>query len=67
MTVVKLALKRLVLSCPTLAGRDFPSASLLIEPLDLRQDNSQPGDLYAMGNGMRRKDSVMDLVIDSGL
>jgi hypothetical protein len=65
--VVKLALKRLVLSCSTPAGCVFPSASLLIEPRHLRQNNSRPGDLYAIGHGMHRKDSVMDLVIASGL
>ncbi len=64
--VVKLTLKRLVLSCPTPAGCVFPSASLLIEPRHLRQDSSRPGDMYAIGHGMHRKDSVMDLVINSG-
>jgi len=65
--VVKLALKRLVISCPTPAGCVFPSASFLVEPRHLRQDNSRPGDLYAIGHGMHRKDSVMDLVIASRL
>ena len=65
--VVKLALKGLILSCPTPAGCVFPSAPLLIEPRHLRQDISRPGDLYAMGHGMHRKDAVMDVVIASGL
>jgi hypothetical protein len=65
--VVKLAMKRLVLSRPDPAGCAFPSASVLIEPLHLRQDKSRPGDIYAMGNGMHRKDLVMDVVVTSSM
>jgi len=36
---VKLAIKRLVLSCPDPAGCAFPIAYVLIEPRHLRQDN----------------------------
>jgi len=62
---VKLAIKRLVLSCPDPEGCAFPSAYVLIEPRHLRQDNSHQGDTLVMGNGMRRKDSVMDVVVTS--
>jgi hypothetical protein len=65
--VVKLALKKLVLSSSTPAGCAFPPSAVLIEPRHLRQDNSRPGDLYAIAQGMHRKDTVMDLVITSGL
>ena len=65
--VVKLAMKKLVLSSSTPAGCVFPPSAVLIEPRHLRQDNSRPGDLYAIGQGMHMKDSVMDLVITSGL
>jgi hypothetical protein len=64
---VKLAVKRLVLSCPDPVGCAFPSASVLIEPRHLRQDNSRPGDIFVMGNGMHRKDSVMDVVVTSAM
>jgi hypothetical protein len=60
---VKLAVKRLVLSCPDPVGCAFPSASVLIEPRHLRQDNSRPGDIFVMGNGMHTKDTVMDVVV----
>jgi len=62
---VKLAMQRLVLSCPDPAGCAFPKASILIEPANLRQDKSRPGDIYAVGAGLYRKDTVMDVVITS--
>ena len=65
--VVKLAIKKLVLSCPTPAGCVFPSAYVLIEPRHLRHDNSRPRDLYAMGLGLHPMDVVMDVVITCGL
>jgi hypothetical protein len=64
---VKLAMQRVVLSCPDPAGCAFPKASILIEPAHLRQDKSRPGDIYAMGAGLYRKDTVMDVVITSAL
>ena len=45
----------------------FPAASVLIEPRHLRQDRSRPGDVYAIGNGMHKKDSVMDIIITSAI
>ena len=42
-------------------------ASDLIETRHLRQDGSHPGDMYAIGNGMHRKDSVIYIVITSAL
>ena len=62
---IKLTVKRLVLSCPDPAECAFPSASVLIEPRHLRQDNSRPSDIFVMGNGMHRKDYVMDVVVTS--
>ncbi len=64
---VKLAVKRLVLSCPDPTGCAFPSTSILIEPRHLRQDNSRPGDIFVMGNGRHRLDSVMDVVVTSAM
>jgi len=64
---VKLAVKRLVLSCPNPVGCAFPSASALIEPRHLRQENSRPGDIFVMGNGMHIKDYVMDMVETSAM
>ncbi len=61
--VVKLAMKMLVLSCSSPAGFVFPETYVLIEPLHLRQDMSRPGDLYALGQEMHKKDAVMDIVI----
>jgi hypothetical protein len=63
----KLAMKRLVLTSSSPGGIVFPSSSVLIEPRNLRSDQSRPGDLYAVGNGMHRTDSVMDVVITSAL
>ena len=60
---VKMAMKRLVLSNSDPARCAFPKESVLIEPPHLRQDKSRPGDVYTMGNGLHRKDSVMDIVI----
>jgi len=60
---VKLAMKRLILSNSDPDGCAFPKESVLIEPPHLRQDKSRPGDVYTMGNGLHRKDSVMDIVI----
>jgi hypothetical protein len=65
--VLKLAVKRLVLSSYTPGGSVYPAASVLIEPQHLRQDRSRPGDIFAIGNGLHRKDVVMDLVITSVL
>jgi len=64
---VKLVVKRLVLTCPDPSGCAFPSASVLIEPRHLRQDNSRPGDIFVMGNGMHRNDIVMDVVVTSAM
>jgi hypothetical protein len=59
---------RRVLSCPDPVGCAFPKASSLIEPAHLRQDKSRPGDIFAMGKGLYRKDdTVMDLVVTSDL
>ena len=64
---VKLAMQRLVLSCPDPASSAFPKASILIEPAHLRQDKSRPGDIYAVGAGLYRKDTVMDVVVTSAM
>jgi len=64
---VKLAVKKLVLCCPDPVGCAFPSSSVLIEPRHLRQDNSRPGDIFVMGNGMHRKDTVMDIVLTTAI
>ncbi len=45
------------------AGCAFPAASVLIEPLHLRQDLSRQGDIYALGTRLHRKDFVMDVVV----
>jgi hypothetical protein len=55
--------KRLVLSSFTPGGSVYPTTSVLIEPQDLRQYRSHPGDIYAIGNGLHRKDVAMDVVI----
>jgi len=60
---VKLAMKRLVLSCPDPAGCAFPKDSILIEPPHLRQDQSRPRDIYAVGHSLHMKDTCMDVVI----
>jgi hypothetical protein len=52
---------------PDPAGCAFPKESILIEPAYLRQDKSRRGDIYAMGTGLYRKDTVMDLVVTSAL
>ncbi len=62
-----MAVKRLVLSSYTPGGSVYPAASVLIEPQHLRQDRSRPGDIFAIGNGLHRKDVVMDIVITSVL
>jgi hypothetical protein len=59
--------KRLVLTSSSPGGSVFPSSFVLIEPRHLRQDRSRPGDIYAVPNGMHRKDTVMDIVIVSAL
>jgi len=65
--VFKMVVKRLVLTSFSPGGCVFPAASILIEPKHLRQDRSRPGDIYAIGNGLHRKDVVMDVVITSFL
>ncbi len=65
--VVKRALKTLVLSNPHPGGVVFPASSVIIEPPHLRNDSSRPGDILALGRDVHRLDSVMDLVIASGL
>jgi hypothetical protein len=65
--VFKLAVKRLVLTSSSPGSNVFPSASVLIEPKHLRQDRSGPRDVYAVGNGMHRKDNVMNVVITFAL
>ncbi len=64
---VKLAVKRPVLSNPEPAGCAFPADSVLIEPLHLRQDQSCLGDIYVLGTGLHKKDSVMDVVVTSAM
>jgi len=58
---------RLVLSCPDLVGCAFPKESSLIETAHLHQGKSRLGDIYAMGTGLYKKDTVMDLVVTSAL
>jgi hypothetical protein len=65
--VFKMVVKRLVLTSFSPGGSVFPAVSVLIEPQHLRQDRSRPGDIYAIGNGLQRKDVVMDVVITSVL
>jgi hypothetical protein len=65
--VMKMALKTLVLTNHKPGGAAFPASSVLIEPPHLRQDRTRPGDIYTMGRGVHRKDSVMDVVIASAL
>ncbi len=60
-------MKHLVLTSSSPGGSVFPSAFVLIEPWHLRQDKSRPGDVYDVGNGMHRRDTVMDIVITSAL
>ncbi len=59
--------KRLVLTSSSPRGCVFPAASVLIEPMHLRQDRSRPGDVYAGGNMMHMKNAVMDIVITLAL
>jgi hypothetical protein len=63
----KMAIKRLVITSFSPGGSVFPVASVLIEPHHLRLDKSRPGDIYAIGNGLHKKDVVMDVVITSFL
>ena len=63
----KLAVKRLVLTSSSPGGSVFSSASVLIETRHLRHDMSRPRDAYAMGNGMHKKDIVMEIIITSAL
>jgi len=65
--VFKLAVNHLVLTSLSPGGCVFPSASVLIEPRHLHQDKSRQGDVYAMGNGMHVKDTLVDIVITSAL
>ena len=58
-----MTVKRLVLTSSSPGGSVFPAASVLIEPRHLRQDMSRPGDVYVIGNGMHKKDSVMDIIV----
>jgi hypothetical protein len=55
--------KRLVFMSFNPGGSVFPADSVLIEPHHLRQDRSRPGDIYAIGNGLHKKDVVMGVVI----
>jgi hypothetical protein len=64
---MRLAMKRLVLSCPDPSGCAYPRDSILIEPPHLRQDKSRPGDIYTVGNGLQRKNTCMVVVITSAL
>jgi len=64
---VKLAIKRLVLANSDTARCAFPKKSILIEPPHPRQDKSRPWDIYAIGNGFNKKDSVMDIVVTSAM
>ena len=65
--VFKLVVKRMVLKSSSPGGSVFSAASVLIEPRHLRQGRSRPGDVYAIGNGMHRKDTIMDIVVTSAL
>jgi hypothetical protein len=65
--VVKKALRDLVLSNPNRGGAVFPASSVLIETPHLRKDRSRPGDIMALGRDVHRLDTVMELVIASGL
>jgi len=60
-------MKRPVLTNSMPAGRAFPKESVLVEPPHLRADKSRPGDIYALGIGLHKKDSVMDVVITSDM
>jgi hypothetical protein len=60
-------MKHLVLSCSEPAGQAFLKESVLVEPPHLRMDKTRPGDIYALGNGLHRRDSVMDIVITSAM
>ncbi len=62
-----MTIKKLVLTKAYPAGATFPASSVLIEPPHLRQDKTRPGDIYAMGKGMHRKDTVMDVIIVFGM
>jgi len=57
----------LALSCPDPAGCAFPKESILIEPANLRQDESRPWDIYSIGSGLYKKDTVMDVLVTSAL
>jgi hypothetical protein len=59
--------KRLVPMFFSPGGSVFPAASVLIEQLHFRRDRSRPGDVYATGNEVHRKDSVMDTIVTSVL
>jgi hypothetical protein len=61
--VYKLAVKRLVLTSSSPGGSVFLAASVLTEPRHLRQDMSRPGNVYAMGNRMHKKDYVMGIIL----
>jgi hypothetical protein len=61
--VMKMAIKRLVLSNSCPVGCAFPPSSIMIETSHLRPDKTRPGDIYACGRGIHRKDCVMDVVI----
>jgi hypothetical protein len=63
----KRTMKDLVLSNPSLGGAAFPSSSILIEPPHLRSDRSRHGDILALGRGVHRMDTAINLVITSGL
>ncbi len=65
--VVKTKLKAFILTDPNPGGVAFPSSSVLIEPPHLRMDKSRPGDIMALGRGVHRMYSAMDIVIALGL
>ena len=64
---VKLAMKRLALSCPDHTKCAFPRDSILIEPPHLLQVKSLPRDIYAVGNDLHMKDTCMDVVITTAM
>jgi hypothetical protein len=65
--VFKLVMKRLFLTSSSPGGSVFSSASVLIEPMHLRQDMSRPGDVYDVRSGMHMKNGVINILITSAL
>ncbi len=64
---IKTTMRDLVLSNANPGGAAFPASSVLTEPQHLRNDRSRPGDILALGRDVHRMDTIMDIVIASGL